>query len=72
MILVIIIGNYSDNDDIVHHDEKSNNMTNDVNLVHESMILNNCKDNWPTILNKLSDPLKGAKVIQIVLHLKHI
>lgn len=42
-------------------------MNNDVNLVYDNMIPNYCNDNWPTILDKLADPLKGPVVIQFFL-----
>ncbi|XP_001948907.3 probable serine/threonine-protein kinase DDB_G0282963 [Acyrthosiphon pisum] len=61
------IDNDSDQNHTDHCDGEPNNVTNDVNLVEDNMISIYCKEIWPTILNELSDPLKGIKVFESIL-----
>ncbi|XP_022162300.1 uncharacterized protein LOC111028074 isoform X2 [Myzus persicae] len=57
----------SDSDSYYDNEEPNHNITNDVNLVHDDMISIYCKENWPTILNNLSDPLTGIEVYRSIL-----
>ncbi|XP_060865118.1 rhoGEF domain-containing protein gxcJ-like [Metopolophium dirhodum] len=56
-----------DNDSDQNHTDHRDGEPNYVNSVKDNTISIYCKENWPTILDKLSDPLKGIKVFESIL-----
>ncbi|XP_026805698.1 probable protein phosphatase DDB_G0282105 isoform X2 [Rhopalosiphum maidis] len=73
---IIFISDDEDDDSIlnffeVNDDEENNNEIDEINEIdlkdYEIMIFTDLKKYWPTILNKMSDPLTGIKVFESIL-----
>ncbi|XP_025200446.1 uncharacterized threonine-rich GPI-anchored glycoprotein PJ4664.02-like [Melanaphis sacchari] len=66
-------GFISDFNEIVRRNDKLNNEINNVKLMGDDInVLMYCKKNWPSVLDKLSDPLTGIKVFEGILFNKFL